>query len=230
MLPPRSARSVVSLAGVHMCWIRDGDEEDTPAPQGPSKGEKAKKEYIKLASPNIAKPAANVTLKSLRVDAAVNQKAADDKATKPGSEYAAVASDETEGKEGGKEGEGVVSDPKAYRSKYTLIDINLNIKRGELVAVIGAVGCGKSSLLSTLLGEMNLQSGLVRVAGSIAYCDQRPWILNATVKDNILFGLDYDEARFDVAIHAASLEDDIKVLPGGVLTEIGESSALCPLR
>jgi ABC-type multidrug transport system fused ATPase/permease subunit len=81
---------------------------------------------------------------------------------------------------------------------------------------------GKSSLLSSLLGELNLKSGTVQLSGSIAYCDQRPWILNATVKENILFGLDYDETLFQLAVHASSLEDDIKILPGGVLTEIGE--------
>jgi len=58
---------------------------------------------------------------------------------------------------------------------------------------------------------MQLQQGKVRVCGKIAYCDQRPWIMNTTVRDNILFGLDYDEARFDMAVHASSLEDDIKV-------------------
>jgi ABC-type transport system involved in cytochrome bd biosynthesis fused ATPase/permease subunit len=62
-----------------------------------------------------------------------------------------------------------------------------------------------------LLGEMQLQQGKVRVCGTIAYCDQRPWIMNTTVRDNILFGLEYDEAKFDMALHASSLEDDIKV-------------------
>lgn len=108
------------------------------------------------------------------------------------------------------------------RSFNTLIDVSCTIKRGQLVAVVGSVGSGKSSFLSALLGEMNLQSGSVRLSGSVAYCDQRPWILNATLRDNILFGLPYDEAKFDAAVHTSNLEDDIRVLPGGVLTEIGE--------
>mmetsp|Transcript_13658 Transcript_13658/g.13206 ORF Transcript_13658/g.13206 Transcript_13658/m.13206 type:complete len:1517 (+) Transcript_13658:272-4822(+) len=108
------------------------------------------------------------------------------------------------------------------RSEHTLMGVDFNVKKGQLIAVVGAVGCGKSSLLSGLLGEMQLQEGSVRMAGSVAYCDQRPWILNTTVKDNILFGKPFNEALFDRAIHASSLEDDIKVLPGGVLTEIGE--------
>ncbi len=108
------------------------------------------------------------------------------------------------------------------RSQHTLIDMTLNIKKGQLVAIVGSVGSGKSSFLSALLGEMHLQQGSVRTSGKIAYCDQRAWILNATVEDNILFGAPKDEARFHDAIVAANLEDDFKVLPAGMLTEIGE--------
>jgi ABC-type multidrug transport system fused ATPase/permease subunit len=63
---------------------------------------------------------------------------------------------------------------------------------------------------------MNLQEGAVGVVGSIAYCDQRPWVLNTTVRENILFGQPYDEERFDRAVHVANLEEDIRVLPGGI--------------
>jgi ATP-binding cassette subfamily C (CFTR/MRP) protein 1 len=108
------------------------------------------------------------------------------------------------------------------RSIYTLSSFNFHIKKGELVAVIGAVGSGKSSILGALLGEMNLQSGKVRCSGSVAYCDQRPWILNDSIQGNILFGKPYDEERFDLALYAANLEDDIKVLEGGINTQIGE--------
>lgn len=108
------------------------------------------------------------------------------------------------------------------RSIYTLRNISFQVKRGQLVAVVGSVGAGKSSLLSALLGEMLLNSGKVSVTGSIAFCDQRPWILNDTVENNVLFGKDYDEDRFDVALYAANLEDDIAILPGGVNTQIGE--------
>ena len=115
---------------------------------------------------------------------------------------------------GGGGGEGEVG---VNRSYYTLMDVSFRVKKGQLIAVVGSVGSGKSSLLSGLLGEMQLQQGKVRVCGKIAYCDQRPWIMNTTVRDNILFGLEYDEARFDMALHASSLEDDIKVVPGSML-------------
>ena len=85
------------------------------------------------------------------------------------------------------------------RSLNTLSDVDFQIKRGKLIAVVGPVGSGKSSLLNGLLGELILKEGSVRVHGSVAYCDQRAWILNATIKDNILFGVPYEKERFDRA-------------------------------
>jgi len=108
------------------------------------------------------------------------------------------------------------------RSVHTLTDISFSIRKGELVAVVGAVGSGKSSLLNALLGEMIVTKGSVELHGSVAFCDQRPWILNDTVQSNVTFGLPYDENRFDSALHYSSLEDDITVLPGGINTQIGE--------
>jgi ABC-type multidrug transport system fused ATPase/permease subunit len=112
------------------------------------------------------------------------------------------------------------------RSVHTLQNINVCIKRGQLVGIIGPVGSGKSSFLAAVLGEMHLRSGHVRVAESctksIAFCDQRAWIVNASVRDNVLFGSDFDEAKFDRALHAAAMIDDLKVLPDGLDTEIGE--------
>lgn len=108
------------------------------------------------------------------------------------------------------------------RSIETLRNISLSIAKGELVAIVGPVGCGKSSFLSGILGELHLLSGAVSVDGSIAYCDQRPWILNDSVQGNILFGQEMQEQLFDEALYAACLEDDIKVLPGGLQTQIGE--------
>lgn len=111
------------------------------------------------------------------------------------------------------------------RSMHTLTDITFSIRKGELVAVVGAVGSGKSSLLNALLGEMLVTKGSVELNGSVAFCDQRPWILNDTVQNNITFGLSYDENRFDSALHYSSLEDDIIVLPGGINTQIGRASS-----
>jgi ABC-type multidrug transport system fused ATPase/permease subunit len=109
-----------------------------------------------------------------------------------------------------------------HRSVHTLRNLTFSVKEGELVGIVGSVGSGKSSVLAALLGEMHCQSGFVRTAGSVAYCDQRPWILNDTVQGNILFGKPYNEQAFDMALYAANLEDDIKVLPGGINTQIGK--------
>lgn len=110
------------------------------------------------------------------------------------------------------------------KSPYTLNNINLEIKKGQLVGIVGPVGSGKSSFISAILNEMYLRSGSIKIAGdnSIAYCEQRPWIINATVKDNILFNKEYDEAKFQSALYQASMLDDIKILTDGIYTEIGE--------
>uniref|UniRef100_A0A7S3CY71 ATP-dependent transporter ycf16 n=1 Tax=Palpitomonas bilix TaxID=652834 RepID=A0A7S3CY71_9EUKA len=97
-------------------------------------------------------------------------------------------------------------------------------EKGKVVAVIGAVGTGKSSLLGAILGNMYEvgKKGSVKKNGTIAYCAQEPWVLNATMKDNILFGLPFDQKKYDRTIHACSLTSDIELLPAGDMTEIGE--------
>lgn len=114
------------------------------------------------------------------------------------------------------------SDPE-NRSVHTLTDITFSIKPGELVCVVGGVGSGKSSLLSAIMGEIGLKKGSVyRGSDDVAYHCQQPWILNATLKENILFGLPFEEERFENAIDAACLHADIASLPDGLDTEIGE--------
>lgn len=110
------------------------------------------------------------------------------------------------------------------RAIHTLVDLNLTVNRNQLVAIVGTVGSGKSSFFAAILGEMLLQSGTLGMKKDlkIAYCDQRPWIVNATVKENILFGKEYDEAKLNAAVEAAAMHDDLKILEAGLLTEIGE--------
>ncbi|MCJ8749120.1 hypothetical protein PDJAM_G00172600 [Pangasius djambal] len=107
-------------------------------------------------------------------------------------------------------------------SEPALKNVSLDIKPGRLVAVVGAVGSGKSSLISALLGEMHNLSGSVQIKGSVAYVPQQAWIQNATVKDNILFGSDADEQKFQTVVEACALQPDLELLPGGAQTEIGE--------
>lgn len=107
----------------------------------------------------------------------------------------------------------------------TLRDINLAIPRGQLTAICGPVGSGKSSLIQAMIGEMKRTRGSVTFGGSIGYAAQVAWIQNATVKENILFGRPFDEARYKSVIHDACLEADLAMLPHGDETQIGEKGA-----
>ncbi|XP_016124864.1 ATP-binding cassette sub-family C member 9-like isoform X3 [Sinocyclocheilus grahami] len=133
----------------------------------------------------------------------------------------------------------------------TLSDINIRIPTGQLTMIVGQVGCGKSSLLLAMLGEMQTTSGKVywsklpdyeilfdgsisgHVTGlsheepsknrySVAYAAQKSWLLNATVEENITFGSPFNKQRYKAVIDACSLQPDIDLLPFGDQTEIGE--------
>jgi ABC-type multidrug transport system fused ATPase/permease subunit len=102
----------------------------------------------------------------------------------------------------------------------------LNIKKGELVAIVGTVGSGKSSLICACLGEMEVApdctDGHVGLRGDVGLAAQTPWIVNNTLRGNIIMGRPYDRARFDHAVATCALESDIDMLPAGIDTEIGE--------
>ncbi|XP_070201960.1 multidrug resistance-associated protein 1-like isoform X2 [Littorina saxatilis] len=108
------------------------------------------------------------------------------------------------------------------QSSPALHNINLTIGEGRLVAVVGPVGCGKSSLISAMLGEMEKVKGAVVFKGSIAYVPQQAWILNATVRDNILFGKPFSRTRYRRIVEKCELERDLTILSDGDMTEIGE--------
>ncbi|XP_031720536.1 multidrug resistance-associated protein 1 isoform X1 [Anarrhichthys ocellatus] len=100
--------------------------------------------------------------------------------------------------------------------------ISIHVPRGSLVAVVGHVGSGKSSLLSAMLGETEKRSGHVTVKGSVAYVPQQAWIQNATVQDNILFGCEKLKTWYHRVLEACALLPDLEILPAGDATEIGE--------
>ncbi|XP_021060825.1 canalicular multispecific organic anion transporter 1 [Mus pahari] len=104
----------------------------------------------------------------------------------------------------------------------TIQDVNLDIKPGQLVAVVGTVGSGKSSLISAMLGEMENVHGHITIKGSIAYVPQQAWIQNGTIKDNILFGSEFNEKKYQQVVEACALLPDLEMLPGGDMAEIGE--------
>ncbi|XP_011611326.2 multidrug resistance-associated protein 1 [Takifugu rubripes] len=100
--------------------------------------------------------------------------------------------------------------------------ISVRVPRGSLVAVVGPVGSGKSSLLSAMLGETEKRCGHVTVKGSVAYVPQQAWIQNATVQDNILFGREKLKTWYQRVLEACALLPDLDILPAGDATEIGE--------
>eukprot|EP01047_Picozoa_sp_COSAG01_P035323 COSAG01_NODE_2704_length_7224_cov_114.816281_1_plen_360_part_10 len=103
-----------------------------------------------------------------------------------------------------------------------LQSINLTVNQGDLVFLLGQVGSGKTALLHTILGEMVLANGRVEVTGSLSYQAQSAFILNATVKENILFGSPYDADRYLSVVRGCALVPDLQTLPSGDTTEIGE--------
>ncbi|XP_053928984.1 ATP-binding cassette sub-family C member 9 isoform X8 [Cuculus canorus] len=134
----------------------------------------------------------------------------------------------------------------------TLSNINIRIPTGQMTMIVGQVGCGKSSLLLAILGEMQTLEGRVhwskmpdrqmntegyfsvnetessfeasrsRNRYSVAYAAQKPWLLNATVEENIIFGSPFNKQRYKAVTDACSLQPDIDLLPFGDQTEIGE--------
>lgn len=124
------------------------------------------------------------------------------------------------------------ADDEPLEDVKTLRNVSVTINAGELVAVVGSVGSGKSSFLAAILGEMEpIDGSVVHVprtteqveeANFISYCSQSPWVVNDTLKGNVLFGREFDQKRYDDVIDACALLDDLAVLPAGDATEIGE--------
>ncbi|NXA05652.1 MRP6 protein, partial [Sapayoa aenigma] len=101
--------------------------------------------------------------------------------------------------------------------------IDLTVPQGSLVAVVGQVGAGKSSLLSALLGELEMMDdGCVTMKGAAVYVPQQAWVLNASVEDNILFGKEMDETWFSRVIDACALHPDVESFPAGQRSQIGD--------
>ncbi|KAL7748651.1 hypothetical protein RI367_006062 [Sorochytrium milnesiophthora] len=105
---------------------------------------------------------------------------------------------------------------------FSLTDINVDFERGKLTAIAGRVGQGKTSLLHALLGEMVKQHGRVEVNGRVAYVAQQAWIVNGTLRENILMGQPMNERLYRRTLYACSLVPDLKVLEQGDMTPIGD--------
>ncbi|NXS87197.1 MRP4 protein, partial [Erpornis zantholeuca] len=106
-----------------------------------------------------------------------------------------------------------------------LQQISFTVRRGELLAVIGPVGAGKSSLLSAVLGELPTDKGLINVTGRIAYVSQQPWVFSGTVRSNILFDKEYEKEKYEKVLKVCALKKDLELLANGDLTVIGDRGA-----
>lgn len=109
------------------------------------------------------------------------------------------------------------------RQRAALVEINLRIKPGELVAVIGKVGCGKTSLILAMIREMVKLKGRSAKNGKVALISQEAFLINDTIRNNIIFGEEYSSRRFKRVIKLCELEHDLDLLEGKEFTQIGEN-------
>lgn len=132
---------------------------------------------------------------------------------------------------------GVITD---HADAFRLIDVDVSFRIGKLNIIAGPTGSGKTSLLMALLGEMRILEGRVHLPGglasrvelpvdpqtglieSVAYCAQEAWLVNDTVKENIIFASPFDERRYNAVIRACALERDLEILDAGDQTLVGE--------
>ncbi|WKY15512.1 hypothetical protein Q1695_000749 [Nippostrongylus brasiliensis] len=101
-------------------------------------------------------------------------------------------------------------------------NVSFEAKPGDLVAVIGPVGSGKSSLLSSLLSEARGVSGKLVINGKVAYCSQDVWIFSGTIRDNVLFGNEFDQEKYQRALELSALASDVAQLPRGDAVLVGD--------
>jgi ABC-type bacteriocin/lantibiotic exporter with double-glycine peptidase domain len=107
-------------------------------------------------------------------------------------------------------------------ARPNLSGLNIRARSGELVAIVGSVGSGKSTVLAAMLGEMHQTQGRVICKGRVGFCGQQPWLISGSLRENILYGSPYEHARYQNTIKACGLEPDLRQFQDGDQTTIGE--------
>ncbi|KRT80296.1 ABC transporter ATP-binding protein, partial [Oryctes borbonicus] len=110
-------------------------------------------------------------------------------------------------------------------SEHALNSMSLTVERGQTVGIIGPVGSGKSSFLHAILGELHMVSGDLIVNGTISYASQEPWVFASTVRQNIVFGQEYNRHRYNDVVKVCALDKDFKQFPHGDMTIVGDRGA-----
>ncbi|KDE05641.1 hypothetical protein MVLG_04012 [Microbotryum lychnidis-dioicae p1A1 Lamole] len=105
---------------------------------------------------------------------------------------------------------------------FRLKDLAIEFPKGKLTVISGPTGSGKTSMLLALLGELQVVEGKVFLPPAVSFAAQHPWLESSTVRETVLFGSPFDQARFDSTIDACALRQDIQNLPDGEDTHIGE--------
>uniref|UniRef100_A0A158Q5Q4 Multidrug resistance-associated protein lethal(2)03659 n=1 Tax=Dracunculus medinensis TaxID=318479 RepID=A0A158Q5Q4_DRAME len=105
---------------------------------------------------------------------------------------------------------------------YAVRDVTLKARAGQLIAIVGPVGCGKSSLLHSLLRETKCVSGKMRTNGRIAFVSQDAWIFSGSIRENILFGFPYEKERYEKTLQLCALNEDLAQMPNGDLSLVGD--------
>ena len=103
---------------------------------------------------------------------------------------------------------------------------HFTVTKGQLVGITGSVGSGKTSLLMAILGELPISSGKISCIGKIAHVSQTPWVYSGTVRENIVFGNEFVEQKYNKVIEVCDLQKDTSRFPKGDLTEIGQHGVI----
>eukprot|EP00928_Gymnodinium_smaydae_P031980 TRINITY_DN23293_c0_g1_i1.p1 TRINITY_DN23293_c0_g1~~TRINITY_DN23293_c0_g1_i1.p1 ORF type:complete len:1367 (-),score=172.97 TRINITY_DN23293_c0_g1_i1:180-4280(-) len=203
------AQADVELDMVSCSWGGEAEKEAlkklaATAPKGKGKGKGKGKETSALEPKGAQVSGASED------DGAKGKSAGANKGISAGEHDAAVKCDTARSKD--------------QSAQLVLSGVTLKIQRGQKVAVVGRVASGKSSLLSSILGELEVKDGTIaRSCAVVPYCRQSPWIQSSTVKNNVLFGLPHIPEFYDRAIEAAQLKQDLRILPDSDDTSIGEN-------